>query len=210
MVQMSARSAAEVSSGAYATPPPGLMPAPQHPAPLLPLPLLPASRQLEAQPERILPTTSACVYPLAQLAQSATSALSTPTSVKKSVEESVVVSVHDSPSVQEALEQAEWQRRWHRHSEARSRYDLTAAAYSPITAENLEEKMTDFCTRCETVYGPMPFATQHWGTSLLGTLVGLVCAQTCRNSWSSIGYTNLVANFPGETPGEPNWYAFPP
>jgi hypothetical protein len=38
----------------------------------------------------------------------------------------------------------------------------------------------------------------------MGTLVGLVCAQTCKNSWSSIGYANLAATFPTAA-GEPDW-----
>ena len=32
----------------------------------------------------------------------------------------------------------------------------------------------------------------------------LVCAQTCKNSWSSIGYANLAATFPTDS-GEPDW-----
>ena len=44
----------------------------------------------------------------------------------------------------------------------------------------------------------------EWGTSIIGTLVGLICAQTCKNSWSSIGYANLAATFPTPS-GEPDW-----
>ena len=62
-----------------------------------------------------------------------------------------------------------------------------------------------FVQKCEGLYGEMPFARQTWGTSLLGTLVGLVCAQTCRNSWSSVCYNNLTATFASpDRPGEPD------
>ena len=47
--------------------------------------------------------------------------------------------------------------------------------------------------------GELPFAALDWDTSVLGTLVGLICAQTCRNSWSSIGYANLASTFPSAT-----------
>ena len=68
-----------------------------------------------------------------------------------------------------------------------------ASTFAPIDASNIEAKMAQFCERMQTVYGSLPFAQKNWGTSILGTLVGLVCAQTCRNSWSSIGYSNICA-----------------
>ncbi|KAL1529164.1 hypothetical protein AB1Y20_000123 [Prymnesium parvum] len=79
-----------------------------------------------------------------------------------------------------------------------------AAKFASIDASNFEAKMSDFCERMRTVYGSLPFTQNDWKTSILGTLVGLICAQTCRNSWSSIGYANLCATF-GQCGGEPNW-----
>ena len=86
----------------------------------------------------------------------------------------------------------------------RRQYDESAAAFSPISASNFDEKMESFSTALEGVYGDLPFTRLDWATSILGTLVGLVCAQTCKNSWSSIGYANLAATFPTPT-GEPDW-----
>jgi endonuclease III len=88
----------------------------------------------------------------------------------------------------------------------RARYESCAAAFEPLTAENVERKMQSFNTALEAVYGELPFTRLDWSTSVLGTLVGLICAQTCRNSWSSIGYANLAATFPSaELPNEPDW-----
>jgi endonuclease III len=88
----------------------------------------------------------------------------------------------------------------------RARYEACAAAFEPLTAENVERKMQSFNTALEAVYGELPFTRLDWSTSVLGTLVGLICAQTCRNSWSSIGYANLAATFPSaELPNEPDW-----
>ena len=81
-----------------------------------------------------------------------------------------------------------------------------AAAFAPLKAETLDTKMSELCTSLEKVYGALPFANKEWETSVLGTLVGLICAQTCRNSWSSIGYANIQATFPGAD-GEPDWEA---
>ena len=88
---------------------------------------------------------------------------------------------------------------------AKARYAQAASAFAPISAENLAPQMQLFVQKCEGLYGEMPFARQTWGTSLLGTLVGLVCAQTCRNSWSSVCYNNLTATFASpDRPGEPD------
>ncbi|EOD13762.1 hypothetical protein EMIHUDRAFT_451890 [Emiliania huxleyi CCMP1516] len=84
------------------------------------------------------------------------------------------------------------------------RYKSHAVRFEPLTAANVESKMRGLCEGLEKVYGSMPFARKEWGTSILGTLVGLICAQTCRNSWSSIGYANFQATFPGPN-GEPDW-----
>lgn len=85
-----------------------------------------------------------------------------------------------------------------------ARYASTAESFEPLTANNLKDKMHGICQSLGKVYGSMPFARMQWGTSILGTLVGLICAQTCRNSWSSIGYSNMQATFPGPN-GEPDW-----
>ncbi len=75
----------------------------------------------------------------------------------------------------------------------RARYEACAAAFEPLTADNVERKMAGFNTALEAVYGDLPFTRLDWSTSVLGTLVGLICAQTCKNSWSSIGYASLAA-----------------
>lgn len=88
----------------------------------------------------------------------------------------------------------------------RARYEACAAAFEPLSASNVERKMLGLNAALEAVYGDLPFINNDWGTSILGTLVGLICAQTCRNSWSSIGYSNLAATFPSASlRGEPDW-----
>ena len=85
-----------------------------------------------------------------------------------------------------------------------SRYATCAERFASLTADNVEIKMRSFCTSLAGVYGDLPFARLDWATSITGTLVGLICAQTCKNSWSSIGYANLAATFPTSC-GEPDW-----
>ena len=89
-------------------------------------------------------------------------------------------------------------------AELRTQYEAYAARFEPLASTNVQAKMQAFCSQLAPVYGELPFAELEWGTSVLGTLVGLICAQTCRNSWSSIGYSNLACTFPTDT-GEPNW-----
>ena len=86
----------------------------------------------------------------------------------------------------------------------RERYEACAASFPSICAENVEEKMKSFSKALSAIYGELPFAQLDWKTSIMGTLVGLICAQTCKNSWSSIGYANLAATFPTDS-GEPDW-----
>ena len=59
-------------------------------------------------------------------------------------------------------------------------YIAAAAAFVPLASDNAEEKMTAFNAALAPVYGDLPFAQLEWGTSILGTLVGLICAQTVR------------------------------
>ena len=56
-----------------------------------------------------------------------------------------------------------------------------------LTWEQLSEVAGVNAKTLKDVYGSLPFAALDWSTSVLGTLVGLICAQTCKNSWSSIG-----------------------
>ena len=86
----------------------------------------------------------------------------------------------------------------------RARYATESNKFASLAADNYEAKMKRFCSSLSAVYGELPFARLDWGTSILGTLIGLVCAQTCKNSWSSIGYANLAASFPSAS-GEPDW-----
>lgn len=44
-----------------------------------------------------------------------------------------------------------------------------------------------------------------WQTSVLGTLVGLICAQNTTNSFSAVMYNNLITLEPNSTGLEPNW-----
>ena len=43
------------------------------------------------------------------------------------------------------------------------------------------------------------FLDQPWRTSVLGTIVGLICAQNTTNQWSSVMYGNIVALCPRVT-----------
>lgn len=95
-------------------------------------------------------------------------------------------------------------RNWLYDPSVAARYASHAEGFEPLTASNVAIKMRRLCDGLATVYGSIPFARKEWGTSILGTLVGLICAQTCRNSWSSIGYSNMQATFPGPN-GEPDW-----
>jgi hypothetical protein len=106
----------------------------------------------------------------------------------------------DSPPLP-ALEPA---RGWLYDPSVAARYSSHAEGFEPLTSSNVASKMRQLCDGLATVYGSIPFARKEWGTSILGTLVGLICAQTCRNSWSSIGYSNMQATFPGLN-GEPDW-----
>lgn len=99
---------------------------------------------------------------------------------------------------------AEPARGWLYDPSVAARYSSHAEGFEPLTAANVSSKMRRLCDGLATVYGSIPFARMEWGTSILGTLVGLICAQTCRNSWSSIGYSNMQATFPGPH-GEPDW-----
>ena len=83
-------------------------------------------------------------------------------------------------------------------------YKACTQPFESISADNFEAKMAQFSEVLSTVYGDLPFAKLDWSTSITGTLVGLICAQNCRNSWSSIGYANLAATFPTPS-GEPDW-----
>ena len=88
--------------------------------------------------------------------------------------------------------------------EQRKMYESRASRFTALDAANCEKKMRGFSETLKDVYGDLPFAKLDWSTSVLGTLVGLICAQTCRNSWSSVGYANLASTFPTAT-GEPDW-----
>ena len=91
------------------------------------------------------------------------------------------------------------------HAKAvRSHFEACASKFDAVTPDNIEDKMAWFSSALEDVYGELPFTRLDWPTSILGTLVGLICAQNTHNSWSSINYAKLAATFPTES-GEPNW-----
>jgi hypothetical protein len=71
----------------------------------------------------------------------------------------------------------------------------------------LFDEIKAMSTKLTTVYGPTPAAFLPWDTSLIGTVIGLICAQNTKNEWSSIMYSNLLSMFPGpeHEPHEPNW-----
>ena len=43
--------------------------------------------------------------------------------------------------------------------------------------DGLFDKIKAMSTKLTTVYGPMPAAFLPWDTSLIGTVIGLICAQ---------------------------------
>ena len=160
-------------------------PLPSHAAPAAPPPPQPTSCMIvspSAQPARPAACTAACTAVTA-LPSGTVTAAAAPAAAP------VTPSASTSSSFDPALAE---------------RYKSHAVRFEPLTAANVESKMRGLCEGLEKVYGSMPFARKEWGTSILGTLVGLICAQTCRNSWSSIGYANFQATFPGPN-GEPDW-----
>ena len=79
----------------------------------------------------------------------------------------------------------------------------SSAARNPRD-EGLLDKILEMGSRFTRVYGELPAAFLPWETSLIGTVVGLICAQNTRNEWSSIMYSNLTCLFPGDD-NEPDW-----
>ena len=139
----------------------------------------------------------------ASAAPTSTAAPTLPEAVPQQGHEAATVAT-EAPEPPDAAAEARGAQESATAAALRSRYEANAAAFEPLTASNIREKMVNFSESLEAIYGELPFLQNDWGTSILGTLVGLVCAQTCKNSWSSVGYANLAATFPTES-GEPNW-----
>ena len=60
-------------------------------------------------------------------------------------------------------------------------------------------------SRLEQVYGNAGPGMFPWKTSVLGTVIGLVCAQNTTNSFSAIMYNNLISLCPDPTGNEADW-----
>ena len=56
-----------------------------------------------------------------------------------------------------------------------------------LNQSNFSSHFNELTERLDVLYGTFPFINLGWKTSILGTLVGLICAQNTRNSWSSVG-----------------------
>ena len=56
-----------------------------------------------------------------------------------------------------------------------------------LNQSNFSSHFGELTERLDVLYGTFPFINLGWKTSILGTLVGLICAQNTRNSWSSVG-----------------------
>ena len=80
----------------------------------------------------------------------------------------------------------------------------SSAASELVQGDGLFDKIKAMSMHLTPVYGPMPAAFLPWDTSLIGTVIGLICAQNTRNEWSSIMYSNLLSLFPGPH-NEPDW-----
>ena len=106
------------------------------------------------------------------------------------------------------LERAELERAAAGARAARAAYEATRGArFEPPTAANFVERLGDLSQRLQQVYGPLPFAKMAWETTILGNVVGVMCSQATRNSWSSINYTELGKTYPKDDgdDGEPDW-----
>ena len=77
----------------------------------------------------------------------------------------------------------------------RNKFILTSL-YHRIAAAN---------SRLAPVFGSAGFAFFDWKTSVLGTLIGLICAQNTTNSFSAVMYNNLITLEPNATGLEPDW-----
>lgn len=63
---------------------------------------------------------------------------------------------------------------------------------APLTQQTFWSHFQGIEASLDQVYGNFPFISLGWKTSILGTLVGLICAQNTRNSWSSVGFAPLT------------------
>jgi endonuclease III len=73
------------------------------------------------------------------------------------------------------------------------------------TTTKLYQQIATAKARLAPVFGTGGFAMFPWQTSVLGTLVGLICAQNTTNSFSAVMYNNLITLEPNSTGLEPNW-----
>ena len=76
---------------------------------------------------------------------------------------------------------------------------------SKYTTTQLYHQINAASTRLAPIFGSNGFAMFPWKTSVLGTLIGLICAQNTTNSFSAVMYNNLITLEPDSTGLEPNW-----
>ena len=74
-----------------------------------------------------------------------------------------------------------------------------------VTLTPLYQRIATVAARLSPIFGTGGFAMFPWKTSILGTVIGLVCAQNTTNSFSAVMYNNLITLEPDRTGLEPDW-----
>ena len=75
-----------------------------------------------------------------------------------------------------------------------------------MTAENIKIELMKIHDALALIVGPLPSLQRETKISMLATLVALIAAANQTNSYSSVGYTRIVSQWPGGG-GEPDFQA---
>ena len=75
-----------------------------------------------------------------------------------------------------------------------------------MTAENIKIELMKIHDALSMIVGPLPSLQRETKISMLATLVALIAAANQTNSYSSVGYTRIVSQWPGGG-GEPDFQA---